>query len=226
METTTNTTTIQTPIGPITLHVCKDGDNGNQDWVSIYDESFPPDQRQPLDQLNSQLRSGEMELDETRDENGKILCMTLSQVFRPDSTGTGFLLACYTAVVPSMRGMGIGSVHRRKLEQLLRQEYGNYIGMFTEIESTKQKTDDAQLQQTRIRRKNFFLKLGLLPLDVPYRFPSYDGSAPLEGELLWFPFGTDTLDQATLAHVIERIYVEGYGVPREKLQYVNGLPSL
>lgn len=204
-------TTIHTPNGDIKLHVCKDGDGGT-DWVSIYEDSFPPDQRQPIDQLAAQLARGVMELDETKDENGKVLCMTVSEIFRPVSDQQAFVLACYTAVVPDMRGLGIGSVHRRKLEQLLKKEYGSYLGLFTEIESTKQETSDAELHNTRVRRKNFFLKLGLVPIDVPYLFPNYDGGEPLEGELLWFPFGSSSLDPQILEQVILRIYTEGYAL--------------
>jgi hypothetical protein len=205
-------TTIETPKGSITLHVCKDGNPENTDWVGIYNESFPPDQRQPLHEIQRDLKSGVMELDETRDDSGRILCMTLSEIFRPKEQHVSFVLACYTAVWPDMRGLGIGSVHRRKLEKLLVEEYGEFLGMFTEIESTKQHTDDPQLRETRIRRKNFFLKLGLIPIDVPYRFPSYDGSAPLEGELLWYPFAANQLEPRVVQRVISRIYTEGYGL--------------
>lgn len=215
-----DTTTIDTPQGQLQLHVCKDGDNKNTDWISIYNASFPPDQQQPIDELKKQIGDGSMELDETRDQSGRILCMTLSEIFRPKDQHISFVLACYTAVVPTMRGIGIGSVHRRKLEQLLRQEYGSYLGMFTEIESTKQHTDDPQLAQTRVRRKNFFLKLGLIPLDVPYRFPSYDGGQPLEGELLWYPFGAAKLTPEQLERVIFRIYTEGYGLGEDD-EFVN-----
>jgi len=208
-------TTIQTSKGPLTLHVCKDGTPENSDWVGIYNESFPPDQRQPLAEIQRDLKSGVMELDETRDENDRILCMTLSEIFRPKEQHVSFVLACYTAVWPDMRGMGIGSVHRRKLEKLLREEYGHFLGMFTEIESTKQHTDDPELAKTRIRRKNFFLKLGLIPIDVPYLFPSYDGGEPLEGELLWYPFAGQELKPQVLERVIFRIYTEGYGLAAE-----------
>jgi hypothetical protein len=205
-------TRIETPKGPMNLHVCKDGTLENTEWVSIYEASFPPDQRQPLVQINDDLRSGVMELDETHDETGRVLCMTLSQIFRPREKHVSFVLACYTAVWPDMRGLGIGTVHRKKLEQLLREEYGQSLGMFTEIESTKQQTGDPELQKTRARRKNFFLKLGLQPIEVPYLFPNYEGGEPLEGELLWFPFNGNTLDASTLERVVFRIYTEGYGL--------------
>jgi GNAT superfamily N-acetyltransferase len=208
----TTTATLETPNGPVTLHVCKDGTPENNEWVGIYNASFPPDQRQPLEELDAQLKTGAMELDETRDETGRILCMTLSEIFPPKEKHVSFVLACYTAVMPDWRGMGIGTVHRKKLEQLLQNEYGSYLGMFTEIESTLQHTDDVELKTTRVRRKNFFLKLGLKPLNVPYRFPSYDGSEPLEGELLWFPFAGDSLNAEVLERVVFRIYTEGYGL--------------
>lgn len=205
-------TTIDTTDGALTLHVCKDGNADNTDWISIYEESFPPDQRQPLQELTAQLRDGTMELDETRDQNGRILCMTLSEIFQPRAGDVAFILACYTAVAPKMRGVGIGSVHRKKMEQLLREEYDEYLGLISEIESTKQHTDDPELAMTRVRRKNFFLRLGLIPLDVPYRFPSYERGEPLEGELLWFPFGKTDLTPDELEAVVTRIYVEGYAL--------------
>jgi hypothetical protein len=47
----------------------QDGTNENEDWVNVYEESFPPDQRQNLDELRTQLGTGLMELDETRDQD-------------------------------------------------------------------------------------------------------------------------------------------------------------
>lgn len=220
------TATVKTPDGTLTLHVCKDGDESNTDWVAIYQESFPPEQRQPVEELKQQLKSGQLELDETRDQNWRILCMTVSEIFRPTGSQPSFVLACYTAVTPSMRGLGIGSVHRTTMERLLKDEYGSYLGVFGEIESTKQKTDDPLLAQTRIRRKNFFLKCGLIPLNVPYRFPSYDGTEPLEGELLWFPFGRDTLTSSELESIVLRIYTEGYALSADDAFVQNEMETI
>lgn len=211
---------IQTPTGELSLHVLKERNEDNHDWIDIYTESFPPDQRQPIDDMRAQLKSGRMELDETRDANDKILCMTVSEIFHPGEGAPPFILACYTAVTPSMRSLGIGTVHRKRVEQLLQSEYGGYLGMIAEIESTKQKTDDPELAQTRIRRKNFFMRLGLIPLDVPYRFPSYDGSEPLEGELLWYPFAGQEITHEEVVPIVRRIYTEGYGL-NEKDAFVN-----
>jgi hypothetical protein len=206
----THTAVIQTSKGPMTLHVCKDGTTDNTDWTSVYDESFPPEQRQPLSELMDQIKQGTMELDETRDEHGNILCMTITEVFakrEPD-----FLLACYTAVKPEMRGIGIGSVHRRKLSELLQEEYSTFLGIFSEIESTKQPTDDPVLRETRLKRKRFFVKLGLIPLDIYYLFPSYDDTPALEGEFLWSPFGQSELSATELRSILLRIYTIGYGL--------------
>ena len=40
------TETIQTPLGPKTLHVCKDGDGVGDAWVRVYESAFPGSQRQ------------------------------------------------------------------------------------------------------------------------------------------------------------------------------------
>lgn len=204
--------TIETPEGSLKVHVCKDGTADNTDWVSIYEISFPPEQRQDIQELRAELDVGFMELDETRDENDNILCMTLTEVFN-DARGKkpNLLMACYTAVFPKMRGLGIGSIHRRNLGELLKKEYPEFLGIFSEIESTKEANVDAETMLTRTRRKAFFMRLGLIPIEVDYYFPSYEpGGAAIAGELLWVPFGPPELQVQQLEHVLQRIYVEGY----------------
>jgi hypothetical protein len=204
--------TLVTPKGPINLHVCKDGTFENTEWISLYEEAFPPSQRQDLDDVQKLLAQGVMELDETRDEKEDILCMTLTEVFGgDDSSEPNLLLACYTAVSHQMRGLGIGSIHRSKLGELLSSEYPDYLGIFSEIESTKEQGVDAQAMLVRTKRKSFFMKLGLLPIEIDYLFPSYvAGEPPLQGELLWVPFGPPELQLSILEQVLKRIYVEGY----------------
>lgn len=204
--------TLETPKGTIKLHVCKDGTFENTEWIELYEEAFPSSQRQDLSEVERLLKEGVMELDETRDSSEEILCMTLTEVFGGDSAGEpNLLLACYTAVAHQMRGLGIGSIHRRKLGELLSTEYPDYLGIFSEIESTKQKGVDPKDMLVRTKRKSFFMKLGLIPVEIDYLFPSYvPGEPPLEGELLWVPFGPPELQVSVLEKVLRRIYVEGY----------------
>jgi hypothetical protein len=203
--------TIQTRLGPKTLHVCKDSNGESDGWVNVYECSFPQGQRQSVEQLRQLIKTGTMELDETRDQNDQINCMTLTEVF--GSVPPKFLLACYTATPPSLRSLGIGSVHRRRLVELLKVEYPDHLGLFSEIESTKEPGLDPQTLHTRRRRLAFFLRLGVERLPIDYRFPSFDsGEAPVQGELLWIPFGEPELDGDTLRQVLRRIYVEGYGL--------------
>jgi hypothetical protein len=203
--------TVQTPSGPIALHVCKDGDGTGTGWVEVYEQSFPSGQRQDLAQIRAQFERGTMELDETRDPEGRVLCMTLTEVF--SGGGPRFLLACYTATRPELRSLGIGSIHRTKLVELLRAEYGDFLGLFSEIESTREPGLDPATRALRLRRLAFFERLGVERLPIDYRFPSYDpGAPPLHGELLWVPFGDPALDDDTLSDVLRRIYVEGYGL--------------
>src|SRR5437763_1950059 len=105
--------TIQTPDGARELHVCKDGDGENEGWVHVYTSSFPGGQRQSVEQIRELIKAGTMELDETRDQDDQVLCMTLTEVF--GGISPRFLLACYTATQPSLRSLGIGSIHRRRL---------------------------------------------------------------------------------------------------------------
>ena len=204
--------TIQSPRGELVLEVCKDGDPASRDWIAVYEESFPPAQRQDIIGIQEMLSNGQMELDETRDQHGHVLCMTLTEVFSSKPALPAFLLACYTAVYPEMRGLGIGSIHRRKLAALLEVEYAGYLGLFSEIESTRDTSVDQAAMTIRKRRKAFFLRLGLKEVSVDYRFPSYiKGEEPLQGELLWLPFKSQSqLDEYDLTAILCRIYIEGY----------------
>jgi len=205
------TSTIQTPDGPTDLHICKDGDGYDDGWVRVYESSFPGGQRQSVAQIRGLLKAGTMELDETRDHDERVLCMTLTEVF--SRSAPKFLLACYTATQPDLRSLGIGSMHRRRLVDLLQGEYPDCLGFFSEIESTREVGLEPQVLETRKRRLAFFLRLGVHRLPVDYRFPSYEpGAAPMQGELLWVPFGAPTLDTPTLLEVLRRIYIEGYGL--------------
>jgi hypothetical protein len=200
---------IQTPKGQRRLHVCRDGTGADDDWVEIYELSFPHGQRQDIDDLRRQIERGTIELDETRDQDGTLYCLTLTEVF--GQAAPRFLLACYTATAPEMRSLGIGSMHRRRLVELLQEEYPDHLGLFSEIESTTEPGLDAETLRTRQRRLNFFLRLGVRKLPVDYRFPSFvPGERPQAGELLWVPFGSAKLDRETLGRVVKRIYVEGY----------------
>lgn len=218
-----DTAVVNTPQGQKVLQVCRDGDADDTAWIPIYEEAFPPDQRQPLPELQSALKSGDMELDITHDAEGDILCMTITEVFRekPRSRGPRFLLACYTAVAKAFRGMGIGTIHRKRCEQLLQNEYPTFLGLFSEIESTKEEGVAPDAMLVRTKRKSFFMKLGLQPLDIDYWFPNYEDGPPVPGELLWYPFPGQTLDTPTLTAALKRIYSEGYGLAEDDPQMVR-----
>jgi len=221
--------TVDTPFGPKTLEVCKDGSTDNDDWIGVYEASFPESQRQDISDLKRQLSDGSMELDETRDQDDDILCMTITEVFRRTQPlkDTQFLLACYTAVVPQYRGLGIGSIHRRKLGALLNWEYPDYLGIFSEIESTREEGVAPEAMKIRVRRKAFFMRLGLIPIDIDYLFPNYvAGGEPLHGELLWVPFQGEQVLPSTLNSVLLRIYTEGYGLRPDDPLITRMLSSL
>ena len=204
--------TISTPSGPLTLHVCRDGDAEGKGWVDVYEEAFPAGQRQGVDEIRSLVEAGAMELDETRDQDDRIACMTVTEVF--DRVGPKFLLACYTATPPPLRSLGIGSIHRRRLVELLQAEHPDHLGLFSEIESTREPGLDPDTLATRRRRLAFFLRLGVQRLPIDYRFPSYHGGAPsLPGpSCSGSPFAAPRLDRETLRGVLTRIYTEGYGL--------------
>lgn len=207
-------TRVASPLGELRLEVCNDGLGLDTGWVALYESAFPAEQRQPLEEIRAQLAEGTLELDETRDPKVGVVCMTLTEVF--GGQAPMFLLACYTATRADLRSLGIGSIHRRRLVELLRAEHADTLGLFSEIESIHEPGIDEATLSTRQRRRAFFLRLGVQPIPIDYRFPSYHpGQEPLRGELLWVPFGDAILSKPILRTILTRIYVEGYRLPND-----------
>lgn len=189
--------------------LCQPSTGQEDDWKNLYESSFPTDERMPVEEIRQLLSKGKMLLHKTLNKQGELLCFSL--VFPV----TDFVLLSYIATDSTRRSGGYGSKHMKLLLQLLKAQYPNHLGLFLEIESTREKGLDAEVQKLRNRRLDFYLRLGAKRLLKKYFCPNLGqpGGAPRAGELLWFEFGTQAIDDAVLARVIKEIYEQAYLLP-------------
>lgn len=192
-----------------TTLLCQTSTGQEDDWKTLYESSFPLDERMAVEDIRQLLTKGQMLLHKTLNKQGELLCFSL--VFPV----TDFTLLSYIATNPTKRSGGYGSKHLKRLLELFKTEYPKHIGMFLEIESTREKGLDPEVQKLRNRRLDFYQRLGAKRLLKDYFCPNLGqpGGAPRAGELLWVDFGTTTIDEAVLARVIKEIYERAYLLP-------------
>ncbi|MDZ4833907.1 MAG: hypothetical protein SGJ27_09025 [Candidatus Melainabacteria bacterium] len=183
---------------------CRKSSFTDTDWEKIYEVAFRPDQRTPLSQLHEGLKSGQLLLH--RSSNGEgLLCFSVTNILP-----TVALLA-YLATDPTKRSSGIGSKHMKALIAEIRADHPKLLGMFAEIESTREKGISEEERKHRKRRLAFYHRLGFKRYNARYTIPSYDPSVPdEEGDLIWLDFNTGTLGCDAVAGIIKEIYVKAY----------------
>ena len=117
----------------------------------LYREAFPRCERKPFSIIKAMAERGKTDL-WYFEENGSFvgLCATIN--------GSDKVLIDYLAVKKSKRGGGGGT---KMLSQLL-EHYRDY-GVFLEIEELD---PSAENNSERVRRKEFYLRAGLIPMDT------------------------------------------------------------
>ena len=119
-------------------------------WL-LYREAFPRCERKPFSIIREMAKRGKTDLWYFEDEDGYAgLCATIN--------GHDKILIDYLAVAKKRRGTGVGT---RMLTTLL-EHYKDY-GVFLEIEELDETADN---NAERVRRKEFYLRAGLVPMDT------------------------------------------------------------
>ena len=117
----------------------------------VYKEAFPRCERKPISVIKRLERENKGDI-LIFEEDGRFL--GLATTVRDD----GLVLIDYFAVHSKIRGQGYGS---RMIKELVNRY--TPTGVFLEIERI---TDSAPNREERIRRKNFYERLGFSPMDV------------------------------------------------------------
>ena len=117
----------------------------------LYREAFPRCERKPFSIIRAMEKKGKTDLWYFEDEGGFAgLCATIN--------GKNEILIDYLAVAKKRRGTGLGT----EMLKLLLERYREY-GVFLEIEELD---PSAKNNAERIRRKEFYLRAGLTPIDT------------------------------------------------------------
>ena len=119
-------------------------------WL-LYREAFPRCERKPFSIILDMAKKGKTDLWYFEDDEGFAgLAATIN--------GQDHILIDYLAVAKKRRGTGVGT---RMLSALL-DHYDGY-GVFLEIEELD---ESAENNAERVRRKEFYLRAGLTPMDT------------------------------------------------------------
>jgi hypothetical protein len=193
--------------------LCQVSTGQETDWKDLYEAAFPQDERHPVEDLRKSMAAGTVMLHRTMNKAQELLCFSVTNLM------SNFCLLAYLATDSTKRSTGVGSKHMKRLIDDMKQAHPSYLGMFLEIESTKEAGLDAETQKMRNRRLAFYQRLGAKRLhNKSYLMPSY-GSAhgktpPREGELLWIEFNPACITEAALPAIIEEIFCKAYGLAK------------
>jgi hypothetical protein len=198
--------------------LCQPSNGQESDWSKLYETAFPQDERMPLADVQAMISNNTMLLHRTTNAAGELLCFSLVTPM------SNFSLLAYIATDQTKRSSGVGSKHIKELIQVLKASYHQtQIGLFLEIESTKEANLSVDETTMRKRRLAFYQRLHCKRLcSKDYFLPSYGaGVAHRAGELLWYEFGAAVDKDSTLAQVISEIYTRGYGISPTHATYVH-----
>lgn len=208
------------------LSLAKRSDAKNDDWISLYIDEFPPEERRDVCQLRRLVQSGRLALHETRSGDGHLLTWSISQRYAPEpepkreQNEALFWLGAWTVTRRSAQSMGLGRLHFPKVIAALKSETPDYIGRVTEIESAEGLAADSQ----PARRAAFYKRIGLMELTVPYEMPLYQPADAtqyipqaklgkgIKGQLLIAPFKDGPISGKQVRSIVRRIYEQGYNV--------------
>lgn len=191
-------------------NLCQVSTGQEQDWKDLYNSAFPADERTPLEELQRLLDAGSILLHRTTNKAGELLCFSIVYPM------SNFALLSYIASDSTKRSTGIGSKHMKKLLEILKSKYPEFLGLVLEIESTRQQGLEAADKTARQRRLAFYQRLGAKRLCRTYVWPSYSlkGTYRL-AELMWFDFDPKTIDDPQLPGIIKELYMKGYGASED-----------
>jgi hypothetical protein len=191
--------------------LCQISTGQEQDWVQLYTAAFPADERMPVELLRKSMTDGHVILHRTVNSKNELLCFSI--VFLMSDS----VLLSYIATDSTKRSSGVGSKHLKRLIEILKTAHPTKIGMFLEIESTKEKGLDPETLKSRMRRLAFYQRLGSKRAHKRYLMPTYGGTVQStrilkEGELLWLEFNHGSITESVLPRIIEEIFIKGYGL--------------
>lgn len=155
-------------------------DKVSDDVVKLYEKSFPKEERQPTEDVKELIANGRIVLHTTRDAKGDLHAFSFTSLH--DETAFKFANLDFIATEPGLQSKGIGSLHAKRLNELVKTERPELLGMTLEMEAVAEKGLDPEVLALRQRRATFYDRLDAPNTNVTYRIldfedPSYRGPA-------------------------------------------------
>jgi len=198
----------------------KDADHADfKEAMRIYTESFPPNERHPVETVKHRLENGLYRLYIGKSGNKVVLAALLYPL-----KNTNFILFDYMAIDKHHRNRGIGTEFVRTLVKSLRKNKANKY-LILEVENP----DCGDNREQRRRRLSLYRRLGAKEMkNVRYILPALSGgNSPTEMILMVLPNYNNGKMKGTLARkLIRRVYWELYNRGRnDKLlnKFINDI---
>ena len=186
-------------------------DKVGDDVVKLYEKSFPKEERQPTAEVKELIESGRIVLHTTRDAGGELQAFSFTSMH--DETAFKFANLDFIATEPGLHSKGIGSLHAKRLNELVKSERPELVGMTLEMEAVAEKGLDPDVFALRQRRATFYDRLDAPNTNVNYKIldfedPSYRGPAEWRA-WIYNPKEFNSVKAARLMMTDEG----GYGLP-------------
>ena len=120
----------------------------------LLSNAFPASEKKPFEFILQKRETGSFEIWEIADESGAFCGLAIMMLYKD------LALLDYLAIASECRGTGVGSVALK----LLQERYAGRKFML-EIESTVGIKETADEKQNRLRRKSFYLRNNMRPMD-------------------------------------------------------------
>jgi GNAT superfamily N-acetyltransferase len=186
----------------------------DRDFFALYEASFPPDQREPVEVMVKTIRTGRGVVIRARSAGQTIGLASAHLLERPPAV---FLV--YLAVRPESRGRRIGSALFERIWQTgaARLEDRRLIPQcYTwEVEKPELAADDTARALAR-KRIAFFQRCGGRELLPGYYQPPVNGPVPVP--MLLMAKAAESQPMPPAHHLVYAIYFEKYGA-------ANGIPA-
>ena len=180
----------------------------DRDLWALYGESMPVEEREPRRVIVASVAAGDAVVARARHGATRTVGFAVTHLLKQPPAA--FLV--YLAVAEQERGAGIGGrlfeYAWGTAERVAASRGSELLGVTWEIDDPERAPNSAE-REHRVRRRNFFARLGGAPLAVAYLQPPVNGPAPVPMRLMWRAKpGRASPDVRAL---VRAIYFEKYG---------------
>jgi len=162
-------------------------DEGYDDWLNLYQQSFPLNEQVLVSSLNKLLRAVEEESATTfllvRDDSGAAVGMALYEC----SAKCGCAALWYLAVRSDIRSKGLGGIIYREIISRIRSASSEITALAYEVELPEEAEDDA-VRALAIRRIEFNRRNGAKLVGGIHYVQSVGWQPPIRMHLMIHPF--------------------------------------